>query len=104
MESGFRRWRGSREGLRWPRCNMQWRLAKLLKSFIPRHHLKSSPDPWVEIRKSELEKMRGAIRLAKAVLTQGGNIGTRIAANGPTIGEVLDRRLSSPHETPEAKG
>ena len=42
---------------------------------------------------AEIERLRGAINLAKAILSQGGSITTLVAANGPTIESVIDAAL-----------
>lgn len=49
--------------------------------------------------RDRLAAMRRALMLAKDVLAQGGSITTRIAANGPTIGGVIDRAMISPTPT-----
>ena len=37
--------------------------------------------------------VQDALLLANMVLDQGGSLNTRIAGNGPTIGEVISRAL-----------
>ena len=43
-----------------------------------------------------LTELERALRLARWALEQRAGIDAHIAANGPTIGEVIDRALESP--------
>jgi hypothetical protein len=43
----------------------------------------------------ERDDLLAVIDLAESVLKQRGNIGTLIAANGPTIGQVITRVLTT---------
>lgn len=49
------------------------------------------------------QKERSALRLAKMAIAQGSTLNTRISANGPSIGEVIDRALNSPSEATHDK-
>jgi hypothetical protein len=53
----------------------------------------SGPFAALERAQTMLGNMRKALELAKMTLRQGGNLETRIAANGPTVGEVIERGL-----------
>ncbi len=44
---------------------------------------------------NEIEQLRKALRLARISLEQGQNINGHIVANGPTIGEIINRALTS---------
>ena len=49
--------------------------------------------------RGNMEKLRNALTIARMAIEQGNPLTARIAANGPTIGTVIERALSSPDRT-----
>lgn len=65
--------------------------VEILPSAVP--IVQARPEPKGQLSASEVEPLLRALRLAKSAIIQGHTMETKIAANGPTLGSVIDGAL-----------